>query len=863
MSWIPLAQRFAALPLILAGPILRRVEPRAVTVWLALKEPRRVTLRIYAPGEQEQLIEQFEGTRHTIRLGDHLHLVAVTAHATNDDELLNWGELYYYDLFFQPESQTGFHETSVPETPAHLETPGVLNVDPSKADPLHRLVYPGHSLPSFVLPPEEVNQLRVVHGSCRKPHGFGREMLSALDTLLEASASQRANRPQQLFLTGDQIYADDVAAPLLFALIDASHFLFTGNGEEVLPIGNTSARDLAPTGRANLVRNKAMFTTSTPHNHLLALNEYAAMYLFAWSDVLWPDALPDAEELWQVHPEVRPEPAQREGEVARYTANLESLYAFSAALPRARRALANIATYTICDDHDVTDDWYLDGAWCRQVLASSLGRRVIRNGLLAYALFQGWGNAPEQFAEQNGAALLHAIDAWRGDESDAGVKVIEGIIGLPASFHGSGQLQRSEQALSWHYTYCGPRYQVIVLDSRTQRFYRSPHEFPGLLSPDAMHTQIASIARAEAEVTLLVSATPVLGVDFVESIQFWSRWRIRENYAYDREAWALEWGTFQHLLKTVSAMKRVVFLSGDVHYAFGSSLQYWDQHTNTTAKLVDYTASPLRNEDAGSSIAVLAVGYPRLLHLLRPGGTPTMDFFAWDIAVGDKHILNAVLALIRERLYLFWWSIPRLIAAQRCPYEIVMPARGWLKGAFSAYPPDRVYRLQYLRNTLSRAVPAKKVSLLRRLSMWIIRPIRLALEGVTFIESRVGRIRGRLLRKASGIEHKPGLVPHPRRAIRQEAIRGTELIERQLEKRRNKLVTVIFHYASSLQHWKAGELIVGYNNISEVSFTWTPEQKEVTQRLWWCADDPEQPLQMTEYHDTLELPAADAAPPLP
>ena len=69
----------------------------------------------------------------------------------------------------------------------------------------------------------------------------------------------------------------------------------------------------------------------------------------------------------------------------------------------------------ICDDHDVTDDWYLDGAWCQRVLASPLGRRVVRNALLAYALFQAWGNTPDQFAEPNGLALLDALDTWRGE----------------------------------------------------------------------------------------------------------------------------------------------------------------------------------------------------------------------------------------------------------------------------------------------------------------------------------------------------------------------------------------------------------------------------------------------------------------
>ena len=164
MPWTPLAERFSALPLILAGPILRRTEPHAVTVWLALKESSMVTLRIYTQDIAGTLIEQFSGTRHTVRLGDHLHLVAVTARASIHEEQLAWGGLYYYDLFFQQSSS----EVHAPGTVANLGTPGVLNIDPSVADHLERLVYPGHPLPSFVLPAQDLNELRILHGSCRK-----------------------------------------------------------------------------------------------------------------------------------------------------------------------------------------------------------------------------------------------------------------------------------------------------------------------------------------------------------------------------------------------------------------------------------------------------------------------------------------------------------------------------------------------------------------------------------------------------------------------------------------------------------------------------------------------------------------------
>src|SRR5207248_1042086 len=220
------------------------------------KTPQLANLSIYRRNGTETLLQQMEGTRHTVRLGDHLHLVADTARATNEHERLAWGELYYYNLFFRPDSKP---ERPGLETPAHLDTPGVLTNDPASADLLHRLVYPGHPLPSFVLPPEDLNQVKLLHGSCRKPHGVGKDMLSVTDAILEDAAKDPARRPQQLFMTGDQIYGDDVAASLLFVLIDAGKFLLEGNREEVLPLVHVPARMHAPGERTEAVRNKALF----------------------------------------------------------------------------------------------------------------------------------------------------------------------------------------------------------------------------------------------------------------------------------------------------------------------------------------------------------------------------------------------------------------------------------------------------------------------------------------------------------------------------------------------------------------------------------------------------------------------------
>jgi hypothetical protein len=861
MSWTQLAERFSSLPLILVGPMLRRCDPQSVTVWLALKEARTVTLRVYQEDTVGTLIQRLEGTRQTIRLGDRLHIVAITARVPAAGDRLTWGASYSYNLFFQADSTSGSHEL---EAPADLSTPGILTPDPSRTDLLHRLLYPGHSLPGFVLPPEDLNKVKLLHGSCRKPHGFGKEMLSSIDTMLEDAAARPSDRPQQLFLTGDQIYGDDVADPLLFALIDAADVLLAGNEQEILPLVHTPACELAPGARTEAVRDKAMLTTTTPRCHLLSFAEYATMYLFAWSDVLWPDTLPGAAEIWNRYPETRPGPGHEKKVEATYDEQIERLGTFQSSLPQVRRALANIPTYMNGDDHDVTDDWYLDGAWCQRVLASALGRRVMRNAILAFALFQAWGNTPDQFQTAQGLALLDAVQNWGREKSGPQEETISDLIGVPASFGGSGELPRSELALQWNYTFIGPRYQLIVLDTRTHRLYRSPSEFPGLLSPEAMKRQVAAVVRRDVDVTVIISASPVLGVGVIEALQYLSRLGFKNNYALDPEAWDLEWGTFQAFLSMVSPMKRVVFLAGDVHYAFAASLDYWDQARSSTAKIVNFTSSPLRNEGSAPEMAMLAAGYPLLYHLLRHTQMPTLDFFAWDIGAGSRDLLQKMLNIIRSRIFLFWWSIPRLIDAKRSPYEIVLHTHGWPRGAFDKMPPDRSYRLRYIRDvrhpieTPAGDMVVGQPSLLQRTSMGLTLQ-RSALSGITFAESILGRLRHKLAKRAAAHVLSGG-----RNRVRGALMAGSEFIELKLEKCKQRLKEALFQREQWLGEWKAGAYIIGYANIGEIGFDWAPEKKSTYQRLWWWSrESPERPALGTEYHETLELPTWSDAPPLP
>lgn len=591
MVWSPLRDRLEQLPLILAGPILRHTTPESVTVWLALKSPRLVTLTIYDTEHQGKTLGKavFQGIHPTVSVGQHLHLVAVTAQSLTGGVLAS-GVIYAYDLSFGGESLpvalTGYY----PQTAVSLS-------------------YFDHGLPTFTLPPEDLNHLRIVHGSCRKPHGGGKDALAILDDLIRTSATAPLQRPQQLFLTGDQIYGDDVADPLLFALTDAGNTLL--GFAEPLPIQRglqeefkaIYPQDLPAGSRTDIARDIAGLTamiSQKPHeakSHLISLGEYATMYLFAWSPVLWPEEFPPPKT---VH--------QNLEHIKLWNQELAAIQEFQKTLGKVRRCLANIATYMICDDHDVSDDWYLNQEWCNRVLSKPLGRRVVQNGLLSYALFQAWGNTPEQFMHlKPGELLLNLAVQWsQAEGKDWAVdRKIQTLLSI------SEQEQKTEfpqyqtdgdviilkrhsfeesHPLQWHYTLRFAKHEVVVLDSRTWRGYSPPPaattDPPMLLSPTAFVEQIQAPLKAtddlkkqgksQVEVTFVVAPTNLVSLWIIDLAQELSLKQGKVFQSDVGDAWNLNKVAFAKLLTELfSRRDRIIILSGDIHYGGAVRLNYW------------------------------------------------------------------------------------------------------------------------------------------------------------------------------------------------------------------------------------------------------------------------------------------------
>lgn len=594
------------LPLILAGPILRRTEPDKVTVWLALKEARSLSLRIYATKDQGTTIGKLllQGQNQTIQLGKHIHLAAITARVI-DNILLQPGEIYAYNIF------SNFDD--IEESRDHHSLSSDLRIEE------YNLSYFTHQLPTFSLPPQDLNQLKIVHGSCRKPHGGGIDALSYLDNLIQESAQIPTARPHQLFLTGDQIYGDDVADPILWLAQGINQLLFGWSEELPLITGTISASDLIPGQRTEIARVEGGFTAMLKNSpekaksHLFSFGEYAAVYLLAWSPVLVPFNFPRGKILFKNQQQARHWDQENK--------DVASFFQYSTGI---RRSLANISVYTICDDHDVSDDWYLNREWCDRVLGKPLGKRVVQNGVLAYALFQAWGNTPEQFeAETGGAKLLQLASRWLASsgrdifaktECDRylGIPAVDIATGLPKLEQDEDVLilSRDSQALSWNYTISSSSHEVIILDARTWRGYPKGKDEglnpPMLLSPRAFEQQLKiplSKSKPEIEATFVILPTNLVTLNIIDRIQ---QFELNFNRVFNSDvgdSWNFHTGAFVQLLLNLCRQRdRVIILSGDIHYSCAVRLTHWRHDSVATTVLVQLTSSAIKNSELPSRI---------------------------------------------------------------------------------------------------------------------------------------------------------------------------------------------------------------------------------------------------------------------
>lgn len=537
----------AAIPLVLAGPLLRRAQPHRLVLWLALREPVRVRLDLSLGDDAGPMFELAPGEPgcRLLSASAGLHYLLIDLRL---DPVLPRDRWIGYRLAVRPLQDTQGMWQEVPDWAPEL-------------------AYPGQETPGFVLPSRVASLL---HGSCRKPHHPGGDGLVEADRLLArclgqgaqaAASAERPAWPSALVLTGDQVYADDVAGPMLRAIHQVVALLGLPDeplaGGDLIGVDSAQALYRHPAGfyrRETLLprhkRNAALievlfggvekpvFTTDSAHNHLITLGEVLAMYLLVWSPALWP--------LIDLDPPPGLDPASR----ALYQNERLAIEDFVAGLPAVRRLLAHLPTAMIFDDHDITDDWNLSREWEEVAYGHPFSKRVIGNALFGYLLNQAWGNHPDAFDD---AFLDQVQEGLQGPGGEAHDELIERLLRFD----------------HWHYSWPTTP-PLVVVDSRTHRWRSesAARKPSGLMDWEAL-TDLQQTLRGQPAV-LLVSPTPIFGVKLIESIQRVFTW-FGHPLLVDAENWMAHPGAAHAILNIFRHPKtpqHFVVLSGDVHYSF-------------------------------------------------------------------------------------------------------------------------------------------------------------------------------------------------------------------------------------------------------------------------------------------------------
>ncbi|WP_286234279.1 alkaline phosphatase family protein [Thalassotalea sediminis] len=540
------------LPTLVAGPILRHVSSTQLTFWLVTSTECELSLSVFQ--HQDVIFSQtLKSEQHQIvEIGEHayIHLVNIDSEVTFATE-----QVYQYEFTF---SHQGRSEKL------------------SEIAPM--LLYDAQQYCSFTVP-DKIE--RLLHGSCRKPHFDGGDGLTQVDTVIEQTLDVPTERPSLLMMSGDQVYADDVAGPMLLAIHQVIDLLgLYGESWQGAVINDSQAlygseycyyhrERLLPHTKANeavydkffAASKKPIFTSVNAKNHLVTLAECFAMYILVWSPIMW-------RHIRLETPNLSLEDTQK------FTEEQQILQQFQQTLPQVSRALAHIPTYMIFDDHDITDDWNLTRGWEEAAYSHPFSRRIIGNTLVAYWLCQGWGNAPEKFTELNVDVKKHFERGYL--QHDA---LIEKVL----EWH------------DWHYTLqTTPK--IVVLDTRTQRWRSESRSSKpsGLMDWEALSEMQQELIN-EPQV-ILVSAAPIYGVKMIETIQ-----RIFTFFGQplmvDAENWMAHKGTANVMLNIFRHVKtppEFIILSGDVHYSFVYDVSHRFQRSQS--KIVQITSSGIKNQ---------------------------------------------------------------------------------------------------------------------------------------------------------------------------------------------------------------------------------------------------------------------------
>jgi hypothetical protein len=307
-------------------------------------------------------------------------------------------------------------------------------------------------------------------------------------------------------------------------------------------------------------------------------------------------------------PLVQMRPQMKDGAASFEDFALQYTYAWTTTAS-VRQVLACIPSYMICDDHEITNGWNSTPTWRAHMLQSGQ-EQVLIDGMVAYWVYQAWGNLDQQAATH---PLMHIMQEAEQTGKDA----------LEALRTCIKQAVYGETDLHWHYT-IPTMPPIFVTNTRTNRSntftrHTDDHYAPmHIMSAQQMAELRSWLQEQQTGVSLLVSSVPVLlppciGIaEYLAGVRLWThaitplhwlgcqlaRLQLALANRTGFEHWPVYATSWHELVKSVAQQAGdVVVLAGDVHFSYaveGCPVISHRSHTQLS-RLYQLVSTPIQN----------------------------------------------------------------------------------------------------------------------------------------------------------------------------------------------------------------------------------------------------------------------------
>ena len=555
------------MPALVLGPLLRHVDETSATIWVETAGSAAVTVRA---GDEQQHVGR---TRTFSVHGHHYALVHV--------EGMSRGSKYPYTVEVDDGS-------------------GAEQVWPEPGSP-----YPPSLIPTL----DHAKPLRMAFGSCRTSVGHdadgntthGVDALRAYALRMAGVTATtdgddpdpgKVRWPDLVLFLGDQVYADETTAAM-------REFI-------------SARRDIE----------------QAPWTELKDYEEYAHLYLLAWSD------------------------------------------------PANRWLLSTVPSAMIFDDHDIRDDWNTSKAWKDEMEATDWWHSRIVGGLASYWVYQHLGNLTPE--ERNADPVWNRVEARDAFDPDGEVDLSEALDEF------ADRADQEPTSYRWSFVrQYGSQARLVVVDSRAARVLEEDRRS---LLDDAEMEWLDDQMRGDVDHLLVGTSLPFLlapGLHYLEAFNealAEGTWGARGAALGEtlRQGVDLEhWAAFQDAFQQVSRMtletsrgqrgrapKTVTFLSGDVHHSYVSEARPTREEARSgpplQSRIVQAVCSPIRNPlprkwRYATAIASYGVAGP-LGHLVARSAKVPDAPLRWRLARGPWFDNNLATLEVTEPGLRIWWA---------------------------------------------------------------------------------------------------------------------------------------------------------------------------------------------------------------